>query len=59
MEDSKSFPTGSPIGRNEPSVSIGFQTQLTKKNSVVVVRKPTIPTDRPPLFGEVSAKLCG
>jgi hypothetical protein len=31
----------------------------TKKlNSVAVVRKRTIPTERPPLVGEVSANLC-
>jgi hypothetical protein len=30
-----------------------------KLNSVAVVRKRTIPTERPPLVGEVSAKLCG
>jgi hypothetical protein len=29
------------------------------KNSVAVVRKRTIPTERPPLVREVSAKLCG
>jgi hypothetical protein len=28
-------------------------------NSVVVVRKRTIPTERTPLVGEVSANLCG
>jgi hypothetical protein len=28
-------------------------------NSVTVVRKLTIPTERPPLVGEVSANLCG
>jgi hypothetical protein len=28
-------------------------------NSVAVVRKRTIPTERPPLVGEVSANLCG
>jgi hypothetical protein len=28
-------------------------------NSVAVVRKRTIPTERPPLVGEVSAKRCG
>jgi hypothetical protein len=34
--------------------------QKTKKlNSVAVVRKRTIPTERPPLVGEVSANLCG
>jgi hypothetical protein len=31
----------------------------TKQNSVALVRKRTIPTERPPLVGEVSANLCG
>jgi hypothetical protein len=31
----------------------------TKLNSVALVRKRTIPTERPPLVGEVSANLCG
>jgi hypothetical protein len=30
-----------------------------KLNSVALVRKRTIPTERPPLDGEVSANLCG
>jgi hypothetical protein len=30
-----------------------------KKNSVVWVRKRTIPTERPPLLGEVIANFCG
>jgi hypothetical protein len=30
-----------------------------KLNSLAVVRKRTIPTERPPLVGEVSANLCG
>jgi hypothetical protein len=34
-------------------------SSLTKLNSVAVVRKRTIPTERPPLVGEVSANLCG
>jgi hypothetical protein len=29
------------------------------KNSVAWVRKQTIPTERPPLVGEVSANFCG
>jgi hypothetical protein len=32
---------------------------MRKKISVVVVRKRTIPIERPPLVGEVSANLCG
>jgi hypothetical protein len=28
-------------------------------NSVYLVRERTIPTERPPLVGEVSAKFCG
>jgi hypothetical protein len=30
-----------------------------KKNSMVWVRERTIPTERPPLVGEVIANLCG
>jgi hypothetical protein len=32
---------------------------LTKLNSVALVRKRTIPTERPPLVCEVSANCCG
>jgi hypothetical protein len=32
---------------------------LQKKNTVVLVRKRTIPPERPPLVGEVSANFCG
>jgi hypothetical protein len=32
---------------------------LTKLNSVALVRERTIPTERPPRVGEVSAKFCG
>jgi hypothetical protein len=31
----------------------------TKLNSVVLVRERTIPTEGPPLVGEVSANFCG
>jgi hypothetical protein len=34
-------------------------SKLKKLNSVAVVRKRTISTERPPLVGEVSANLCG
>jgi hypothetical protein len=34
----------------------GPQTSL---NSVALVSKRTIPTERPPLVGEVSANFCG
>jgi hypothetical protein len=30
----------------------------TKKNSVASVRERTMPTERPPLVGEVSANFC-
>jgi hypothetical protein len=33
--------------------------ELKKLNSVALVRKRTIPTERPPIVGEVSANLCG
>jgi hypothetical protein len=32
---------------------------ILKLNSVAIVRKRTVLTERPPLFGEVSANLCG
>ena len=31
----------------------------SKKNSVALVRERTIPTERPPPVGEVSANFCG
>jgi len=31
----------------------------TKLNSVALVRERTIPTERPPTVGEVSANFCG
>jgi hypothetical protein len=35
-----------------------FQNKQTT-NSVALVRERTIPTERPPLVGEVSANFCG
>ena len=32
---------------------------VTKLNSVALVRERTIPTERPPPVGEVSANFCG
>jgi hypothetical protein len=45
-------------------VSVRFYSALrakTKKklNSMVCVRERTIPTERPPLIGEVIANFCG
>jgi len=37
----------------------GFQDHQTKLNSVALVRERTIPTERPPPVGEVSANFCG
>jgi len=34
-------------------------TTDNKKNSVALVRERTIPTERPPPVGEVSANFCG
>ena len=33
--------------------------EVKKKNSVALVRERTIPTERPPPVGEVSANFCG
>jgi hypothetical protein len=42
-----------------PPPPIADITQELKKGSVVLVRKQTIPTERPPLVGEVSANFSG
>jgi hypothetical protein len=34
-------------------------TKLTKLNSAALVLERTIPTERPPLVGEISTKFCG
>jgi hypothetical protein len=56
------------VTRMHPSESISIhiydllvKLKLKKKklNSMSVVRKRTIPTEQPPLVGEVSANLCG
>jgi hypothetical protein len=47
---------------SEKFVSTYYTTKQNKtkqKNSVVLVRKQTIPTERPPLVGEVGANFCG
>jgi hypothetical protein len=38
---------------------VGVFANNLKLNSVALVRKRTIPTERPPLVGEVSANFCG
>ena len=40
-------------------VAICNSANAPKKNSVALVRKRTIPTERPPPVGEVSANFCG
>jgi hypothetical protein len=35
------------------------QNITNKKNSVACVRERTIPTERPPIVGDVSANFCG
>jgi len=42
-----------------PSYTVNYTHAQTKLNSVVLVRKRTIPTERPPPVGEVSANFCG
>jgi hypothetical protein len=38
---------------------IGESTKKLKLNAVASVRERTIPTERPPLVGEVSDNFCG
>jgi hypothetical protein len=46
-------------GQEEWGLTIAGCKTKTKLNSAAVVRKRTIPTERTPLVGEVSANLCG
>jgi hypothetical protein len=41
------------------SVCVGFVSSSEYNNSVALVRERTIPTERPPLVGEVSANFSG
>jgi hypothetical protein len=41
------------------NVSVWLLFTQKLKNSVALVRKRTIPTERPPLVVEISANLCG
>jgi hypothetical protein len=38
--------------------TLELQPNKQTTNSEALVREPTIPTDRPPLVGEVSADFC-
>jgi hypothetical protein len=42
-----------------PNTAKQNKTKKKETNSVALVRKPTIPTERPPLVGEVSANFSG
>jgi hypothetical protein len=44
--------------QNKQNEYINTRTK-TKLNSVALVRERTIPTERPPPVGEVSANFCG
>ena len=54
----KLLPTGTPVGSSVGSVGALYQKHI-KKTSVALVRERTIPTERPPPVGEVSANFCG
>jgi hypothetical protein len=41
------------------SIWVWDRIKRPKKNSMVWVRERTIPTERPPLVGEVIANFCG
>jgi len=51
--------TENKIKLNTPKTKWAKYTYVGKKNSVALVRERTIPTERPPLVGEVSANFCG
>ena len=45
--------------RDTANVEVEMFGYKTKLNSVALVRTRTIPTERPPPVGEVSANFCG
>jgi hypothetical protein len=51
--------SSSPYLTNSTSYEASHYVKQKKKYSVALVRKRTIPTERPQLVGEVSAKFCG
>jgi hypothetical protein len=46
-------------GKPEEKKSLGEHRYRGRKNSDALVRQRTIPTEQPPLVGEVSANFCG
>ena len=45
--------------RKHLAITVYHYFMYKKKNSVALVRERTIPTERPPPVGEVSANFCG
>jgi hypothetical protein len=48
----------SSVSNSNPNLSHSILLEKTKLSSMVWVRERTIPTERPPLVGEVSANFC-
>jgi hypothetical protein len=53
------MPGGMPSLHYTCSQCVPNKLNTKELNSVALVRKQTIPTERPPLVGEVSANFCG
>ena len=49
----------SVTSRRKPQITHNLYIYILKLNSVALVRERTIPTERPPPVGEVSANFCG
>jgi hypothetical protein len=47
------------VGKPEGKRSVGRRRHKTKLNSVALVRERSMPTERPPLVGEVVPTFCG
>jgi hypothetical protein len=47
------------LNARSQSSGSGYLDVYIKLNSVVLVREPTMPTELPPLLGEVIANFCG
>ena len=47
------------IAKSFNNLFVTVADKISKLNSVALVRERTIPTERPPPVGEVSANFCG
>ena len=59
LDFKNTFSVGLNIAHLEVSMLTNMKLQISAINSVALVRTRTIPTERPPPVGEISANFCG